>query len=68
MYKFMNTEPGPNPTIASYNSSVVNFYSATGSLARFENKKILFYSEKLSSLLQRWRCICKFKVVGLAPW
>jgi hypothetical protein len=37
--------PGPNPTIASYNASVVNFYYATGSLARFENKKyfILFW-------------------------
>jgi hypothetical protein len=36
--------PGANPTIASYNASVVNFYNATGSLARFENKKyfILF--------------------------
>jgi hypothetical protein len=31
--------PGANPTIASYNASVVNFYNATGSLARFENKK-----------------------------
>jgi hypothetical protein len=32
-----------NPTIADYNASVVNFYNATGSLARFENKNILFY-------------------------
>jgi hypothetical protein len=30
---------GANPTIASYNASVVNFFNATGSLARFENKK-----------------------------
>jgi hypothetical protein len=29
---------GANPTIASYNASVVNFYNATGSLARFEKK------------------------------
>jgi hypothetical protein len=29
---------GANPTIVSYNACVVNFYSATGSLARFENK------------------------------
>jgi hypothetical protein len=35
--------PGANPTIASYNASVVNFYNATGSLARFENKNIIFY-------------------------
>jgi hypothetical protein len=32
--------PGANPTIASYNASVLNFYNATGSLARFENKNI----------------------------
>jgi hypothetical protein len=31
--------PESNPTIASYNASVVNFYNATGSLARLENKK-----------------------------
>jgi hypothetical protein len=35
--------PGANPMIASYNASVVNFYNATGSLARFENKNIIFY-------------------------
>jgi hypothetical protein len=40
------SNPGANPTIASYNASVVNFYNATGSLMRFENKNILFYFEK----------------------
>jgi hypothetical protein len=30
--------PGANPTIASYNDSVVNFYNATGSLACFLEK------------------------------
>jgi hypothetical protein len=34
---------GANPTIASYNASVVNFYNVTGSLARFENKNIIVY-------------------------
>jgi hypothetical protein len=42
---------GPNPTTSSYNASFVIFYNAsfvifynaTGSLARFENKNILFY-------------------------
>jgi hypothetical protein len=42
----------------NYNASVVNFYNATGRIARFKNKKIYF--EKRSSLLQRWRCSCKF--------
>jgi hypothetical protein len=37
------TLPGANPTIVTYNASVVNFYNAAGSLARFENKNILFY-------------------------
>jgi hypothetical protein len=33
---------GANPTFTSYNASVVNFYNAAGSLARFENKNIIF--------------------------
>jgi hypothetical protein len=51
---------GANPTIAIYNASVVKFYNATGSSGRFENKNILFYFEKRSTL-QRWRCSCKLK-------
>jgi hypothetical protein len=49
-----------------YNASVVYFYNSTGNLARFENKNILFNFEKRTSPLQRWRCSCKLKVVGLA--
>jgi hypothetical protein len=41
--------PGPNPT-----TSICN---ATGCLPRFENKTILFYFEKHSSLLQRTWCL-----------
>jgi hypothetical protein len=59
---------GPNPTTSVYNASVVNLYNATGSLARFENKNILFYFEKCSSLLQRWRCSCKFKNRKIGSW
>jgi hypothetical protein len=55
-FVLLNFSPGANPTIASYNASIVNFYNATGSLARFENKNIIFYFLKRSSLLQRWRC------------
>jgi hypothetical protein len=36
---FNEKKTGANPTFASYNDSVVNFYNATGSLASFENKK-----------------------------
>jgi hypothetical protein len=45
------------------------FYNATRSLARFENNNIIFYFEKRSSLLQRWRCSCKFKNrrIGSSP-
>jgi hypothetical protein len=43
--------PGANPTITSYNASVVNLYNAMGSLARFENNNILLYFEKRCSLL-----------------
>jgi hypothetical protein len=50
-----------NPTIASYIAGVVNFYNAKGSIARFENKNISYHFEKRSSLLQRWRCSCKFE-------
>jgi hypothetical protein len=61
LQKSLKIRPGANPTIVIYNASVVNFYNAMGSLARFENKNILFYFVKRSSLLQRWRCSCKLK-------
>jgi hypothetical protein len=80
-YSVVNSEvvalaPGASPAIVSYNASVVNFYSAsvvnfysaTGSLACFENKNILFYFEKRSSLLQRGRCSCKFKSRRIGSW
>jgi hypothetical protein len=53
---------GANPTIVSYN--------ATGSLAHLENKNILFYFEKRSSLGTYYNAGVKAvnsKVVGLAP-
>jgi hypothetical protein len=52
---------GPNPTTLIYN--------ARGSLARFENKNILFHFEKRSSLLQCWALYIAVnsKVLGLAP-
>jgi hypothetical protein len=59
---------GANPTIASYNASAVKIYNAMCGLVRFENKTILFYYEKGSSLLQRWRCSCKFKSRRIGSW
>jgi hypothetical protein len=32
-----SAQPGANPTTLIYNAGVVNFYNATGNLARFEN-------------------------------
>jgi hypothetical protein len=63
-----SANPGANPTTSIYNASVVKFYNATGSLARFGNKNISFYFEKRSSLLQLWRCSCKFKSRRIGSW
>jgi hypothetical protein len=53
------SEAGANPIVVCYN--------ATSSLARFENKNILFCLEKRSGLLQLWRCSYKFRSRRLAP-
>jgi hypothetical protein len=50
--KVVGLAPGANPTIV--------FYNATISLVRFENKNSFIYFKKYSSLLPRWRCICKY--------
>jgi hypothetical protein len=55
-----NFNTGANPTIASYNASAVKIYNATSSLLRFENENNFYKFEKRTSLLQRWRCSCKF--------
>jgi hypothetical protein len=60
--------PGANPTIMSYNTSVVFFYNATGSQGHFENKHIFFPFQKRSSLLQRWRCSFKLKNRRIGSW
>jgi hypothetical protein len=36
-------DTGANPTIVSYNASVVEAYNATSSLVRFENKNNFTY-------------------------
>jgi hypothetical protein len=66
-YTRVTAKPGANPTIASYNASVVHFYNSMSSLARFK-KNSFFYFEKRSSLLQRWRCSCKFKSRRIGSW
>jgi hypothetical protein len=44
------TNPGADPTIASYNASTVKFYYSASSLVRFENNNVFFLYEKRSSL------------------
>jgi hypothetical protein len=54
-----NSQSEPNPTASIYSASVVNFYSAPGSLARLGNRNNLFFFERRSCLLQRWPSSCK---------
>jgi hypothetical protein len=43
-------------------------YTPRVALVRFEINNILFYFEKRSSLLQLWRCSCKFKSCKIVSW
>jgi hypothetical protein len=36
--KVVRLAPGANPTIAGYNASIINFYSASNCMACFHNK------------------------------
>jgi hypothetical protein len=60
--------PGPNPTIASNNASVVNFYNATGSIVRFINKNIFFFYSKNALAYYNAGCIFENRRIGSRFW
>jgi hypothetical protein len=59
--------PGPNPTTSFYNAGVVNFYNATGSLARFKNQNFYATLKNALAYYSAGVVAVNLKVVGLAP-
>jgi hypothetical protein len=62
-------QPGANPTIASYNVSVVKIYSATNSMVRFRIKIILpLYKNALAYFDAGVVSVCRFKSRRNGSW
>jgi hypothetical protein len=55
---------GANPTIVSYNTSIVKIYNATGRRAHFERKIFTSILKERSCLSRRWSCKLRSRRIG----
>jgi hypothetical protein len=67
-YVLARLQPGANPTIVSYNASVVKNCDATSSLVRFKDKNELSYFEKNAlAYYSAGVVVVKAEIAGLGP-
>jgi hypothetical protein len=60
--------PGAHPTTSIYNDSIVNFYNATGSLARFKNYFFLLLKTLSPTMYNTGVVAVKYKSRRIGSW